>query len=406
MKLIARMGALATLLSALAGTPAAAETRVDLTLDQALGIALRKHPGLSEAMAEVRAAEARMAGAGKPPNPEVVARMESAPLRGGTTSGAEYVAGISQAVPVGGRLAAARAAGKAGVELNKAEQQAEVLKIRQTVEGTFATALYSAEAAKVQASLASSMQELVRLLQLRVAEGDAAPADLSRARAEQAQERLHTRESERLHEAALGALAAALGDPSIRIHSLQGTLEAAFELDRMKGWLVGLATHPTIAAAESAVRMEEAGLRLARAERIPDVNLDLFYRRLQADRQDAFDIGISMALPLFDGRHRIREAQHKAVAAEARLARIRNELGREFQSRARALEHELEAAEVFRAEILPGLDEAEAITQARFAAGDISLTELLLVRREAATARLQYLGTLRRTMELWSALKQ
>jgi outer membrane protein, heavy metal efflux system len=405
MNTFAGMGTRMVLVAAVACTTIAAEELRDLSLSQALDIAWRGHPGLSQAMAELRATDARSAGAGIPPNPELVARLESAPLRGGTTSEAEYLAGVSQAVPIGGRLAAGRLAGRAAVELHKADMEAEVLKIRQAVEGAFTTALFSAEAAKVQTSLASSMQELVSLLEFRVAEGDAAPVDLTRARAEEARERLHAKEAERLHEEALRALAAALGDHSLRILSLQGHLDAMLELDRMKASLAGLSGHPAIAAAEGAVRLEDARLQLARAERIPDVNLDLFYRRLQADRRDAFDLGLSVAVPLFEGRHRVREAQQKSFAAQARLARLRNELGYEFQSRARALDRELEVATVFREEILPGLDEAESVTQVRFTAGDVSLIDLLLVRREAATARLEYLGALRRTLELWSALK-
>ncbi|HLF93760.1 MAG TPA: hypothetical protein VJB14_09860, partial [Planctomycetota bacterium] len=76
----------------------------DLTLDGALAIAERTHPDLAAARARVEAAEGRVTQAGLLPNPELVARMESAPFKGGTTDQAEYPVGLSQRLALGGRL--------------------------------------------------------------------------------------------------------------------------------------------------------------------------------------------------------------------------------------------------------------------------------------------------------------
>lgn len=393
-------------IATIVSTARSAESLVDLTLEQAIEIALQRHPGLSEAAAELRAAEARRSIAGKPSNPELVARMESAPIRAGTTSQAEYVAGVSQAIPIGKRLAAAKVLGNAEIELNEKRVDAQVLNIRRTVESAFATALYSAEAAEVQTNLASSMGELVRVLNLRVEAGDAAPSDLTRARAEDAQDRLHANEAVKLHEQAIQSLAAALGDHRIHITSLKGSLERELQLERIAMWLTNTSVHPGIAVFESAARVEEARLRLAKAERVPDVNLDLFYRRLQADRQDAFDIGVSVAVPVFGRNSRVREAESNVAAAEARLARAQNEIGQELRSRELALQKDMEAVKVYREDVLIRLDEALATAQARFAAGDISLTDMLALKREAAGARMQYLDALRRVMESWATLKK
>src|SRR5688572_1448744 len=93
-------------LAATAGEPVA---KLDhLTLEQAIELAEQNHPDLAEARALSDAAKARRAQAGKLPNPEAVARIESAPFNGRTADSAEYVAGVSQAVPVGGRLSASR----------------------------------------------------------------------------------------------------------------------------------------------------------------------------------------------------------------------------------------------------------------------------------------------------------
>jgi cobalt-zinc-cadmium efflux system outer membrane protein len=378
----------------------------NLTLDRAIEIALQAHPNLAEAAANLDSARARASSAGRLPNPEVVARMESAPLGAGSTSSAEYVAGISQALPLGRRLAAAKALGAAEVALNESRLGVEALNIRRTVENAFATALYAAEAANVQTNVAASMEELVRVLKLRVDHGDASAVDLVRARAEQAQDRLQANEAGHLHRQAVRGLAAVLGDHSLPIISLAGNLEDTLRLESIAGWLTNSSEHPLIATAADAARVEEARLRLARSERVPDVNLDLFYRRLQATRENGFDIGVAVALPIFDRKSRLREAQSNLAAAEARQARIRNEIGHELRSYEFALQQQLEIVTVFRQDVLPNLDQAAAAAQARFAAGDVSLTEMVAVKRDFAAARMHYLDALRKVMESWAALKR
>src|SRR5688500_8568913 len=114
----------------------------NLTTDQAVQIALTNHPHLAEAMANIEASKARAEVAGRLPNPEAVARMESAPISSGATSQAEYVAGISQTIPLGRRLSAAREAEQAGVELRRKELEAAALELAKSVRSAFATALF------------------------------------------------------------------------------------------------------------------------------------------------------------------------------------------------------------------------------------------------------------------------
>ncbi|MGZ8921136.1 MAG: hypothetical protein ACXW3L_09135 [Limisphaerales bacterium] len=43
--------------------------------------------------------------------------------------------------------------------------------------------------------------------------------------------------------------------------------------------------------------------------------------------------------------------------------------------------------------------------EARYNAGDISLSELLMIRREATLNQMKYLGSLRSVMEAWAGLQ-
>ncbi|MGV3771672.1 MAG: TolC family protein [Verrucomicrobiales bacterium] len=387
-------------------TPAApaAESLTNLTLDQAIQIALEKHPGLSEANAELQAAEVRRKAAGKLSNPEIIARMESAPMRAGTTSQAEYVAGVSQAIPLGNRLGAAKELAKAELTSTLLEKKAEIWRISKKVRDSFATALFASEVLSIQANLATTSSELYRITKLRVEAGDLPPLDLSRIAAEQAQNELQLHETRRNHEQALREVALALGLKTGNVTSLSGNLQDILQFASIQNWLTNTSTHPLASLTESRMRNDEKRLQLAKAERVPDLNLDLIYRRLQAQKENAFDAGISIAIPIFNRKSRVREAEHKLAAAEARNERTQMDLRHEMQSRELALVHGTEVAVKLRDGVIPKIEEALRGAEARYQAGDLPLNDLLLVRREAANARLQYLTTLREIMEARSGL--
>ena len=377
----------------------------NLTMEEAVEIALNAHPHLAEAAANLEASRARAAAAGRLPNPEVVARMESAPFSSVTASQGEYVVGLSQAIPVGGRLTAAREMERVGINLREKELEAAAWNLIRSVRGSFATALFTSRVMEAQTNLAANMEELLRVTRARVEEGDAAPLDLARLEAEAAQQRLDYREPAYLHREAMHALAAALGDFKTSIESLAGNLEDALAIDAIRTEAHLVEENPNLAVMESAVAAQRARIRVAKSERIPDVNLDLFYRRLQGTRENAFDVGLRIPIPLFDRkRGRVREAESELRAAEARLESTRNQIGLEIRSRELALERALEAASVLQSDVLPKVEASLRGAEVRYAAGDTSLSDVLAVRREATAARLQYLGALRAVMEAWTGL--
>ena len=70
-----------------------------MTLADALARAERLHPELAVGQAQIERAEGLALQAGLFPNPELVARMESATLTAQLTEQAEYIVGVSQAIP-------------------------------------------------------------------------------------------------------------------------------------------------------------------------------------------------------------------------------------------------------------------------------------------------------------------
>jgi outer membrane protein TolC len=369
-----------------------------LTLKEALELADRHHPDIREAQARVDAAQGRLRQAGAWPDPELVGRVEGA----GASRDPEYLAGVSQPLPIGGRVDAARRAEERDRERLDLELEVRRRTVRARVHAAFAAALHAAQARDLQASAAEDADRAHAVARALVASGEGLPVDITRARVESIKARLERDRSASLAREALARLGAAIGSP---VDSVTGSLEMAFEVPAMEAIRERLQDHPALKAARAGVLVHEARLDLAEAQRVPDVNLELLYRRLGETDEDSFDAGVSVRLPVFDGsRGRVREALGDRRAAQARADQSALELGRDLQVAHARFSRALDASRAMKESLLEAHDEIARVYEARYAAGDASLTELLPVRRERHGARLAYLEALREVMEAWTEL--
>ena len=397
--------AAASLLLAFCCVTATAGSLTNLTLAAALELAEQQHPQLAEARALVEAAGGRVQQAGALPNPEAVLRGEQLPFKDTPARDRQFVVGVAQTVPLGSRLTKARQAEQLELEARTQRLEAARRDVRRRVHGAFATALYQEQAFTLQSQLAEDAARAVALVKARLAAGDAVPEELARAEIEQARARMEARRSGTLREQARLALAAAVSAPELRVESLAGDLSAAFEVPSLETLAAHLAAHPELLEAQAAQRASAARVELALAERIPDVSAEVLYRRLEATRQDTVDIGLRIPLPFFNpGQGRVREARAEAAAAEARVRLTRGELQARLNSVHAELATTLAGSRALKQEILPRAETVLRAAEARHAAGDVALGELLLARRDSVAVRMSYLESLRDVMRAWAEI--
>lgn len=390
-----------------ASRPVETATASDLSLEEALALAERNHPELAEAKARWEASVGRAHQAGAWPNPALIARMESAPLRGGGAGEAEFLAGISQSLPVGGRLEAAHRAEALEAERLLLEFEAARRTVRSRVQAAFAAALFADQVLALHREAASDAEKAVALAGSLAAAGEALAVDVSRARIERVRVLQERDRAGSLSEEARVALTAAIGVAGLEIKSIEGSLETAIELPALESLAAELAHHPLLKAARAGVLAQEARLELAQAQRIPDINLDLLYRRLENTVEDAFDVGLSVTLPVFNrNRGAVREARADRRAAQARAEMNAIDLSRELQHAHLRLKRALAASRTLKEEVVTQQDEIARAYEARYEAGDASLGDLLPIRRDRIAARLAHLDALREVMESWSKLSQ
>lgn len=374
----------------------------NLTLEQALEMAERQQPQLAEARALVDAAAGRAQQAGTFPNPEALLGAQQIPFSGDASNQREYVAGVAQPIPLGGRLGKAREAELLDREVRVRGLEVTRRDLRKRVHNAFATALYQERAFQTQAQIAQSTEKVAATTKARVDAGDAVPEELARMEMEFARAKVEIQRSQSLREQAMLGLAAAIGDSHLNVKSLAGSLEATFEIPTLESLAGTLSAQPEFALADASLRASNARIDLAKAERIPDVKVEALYHRLEATKENTFDIGLSIPLPLFNrNQGKLREARAEAAATEARSRMTENEMNLRLRESYAQLTSALATSRVLQTEILPRAETVLKTAESRYAAGDISLADVLPVRRDWAEIQLSHLESLRDVMQAW-----
>jgi cobalt-zinc-cadmium efflux system outer membrane protein len=192
-----------------------------------------------------------------------------------------------------------------------------------------------------------------------------------------------------------------MGNSTPPVSELEGNIDDLLGVPIIESLLKEFDAQESIAAAHTEV--QSARLKLAKKERIPDVNVELLYRRIEASKQEAVDVGIRIPVPLFSkSKQKINAAKADLAASEARREVTRNERAvQEHELRAH-LDHAIKESQLIKNELRPRADRVFKAATARFDAGDISISELILARREWLAIQTDYLQSLRQIAAAWS----
>lgn len=355
--------------------PAAAQSGL-WTESDTLALLTEPHPALQRLLEERDLAAAERRRAGLLPNPELSLVSEAPGEARETTAGFEW------ALPGDGRRGIALAAADAGLAASEFRAAAARLALRAELRSAHA------EWALAGARLRLLDQHVERQLSLlakeraRFAAGEIAGTALRRLELEAAL----------LGSSRAGAQSALIA-ARVRLESLGPSPppEAVPVLPSPPIPPTGpppAETHPEIAALEREVARAEAQTRLA-AKVLSAPRLGAGWKRIKDGSLEADGLVLSLGweLPLFDRRQaESLEAEAKSHAAAASLALARRRL--EVESRA-ALELYCRAREqvITLSQLRESLSPLLAGAEAAYAAGELSLTDLLDVLRETQSVR-------------------
>lgn len=374
----------------------------------------RANPRARAAAQLARAAEARVPGATRPPDPEIQLGLMNYSLPELTPDeelGMRQLQ-LMQMLPFPGKLAAAGRAARARADA----AGARAVDVRWEERAQAAMAFYDVWAADERIAIARTSRRLledvatVAMAMYRV--GDGRQSDVLRARVEIARMDEEIAKMEAMREAARARLAAAADAPGDSIAGVPvvprfpDTLPSRDSLE-----LLALAGRPMISAGEAEVRAASADARLARRERWPDLTVGVQYgvRPMGAMGTDRMaSLMVAAALPIFARSRQLRLAEEAAAMqamADADLAGMRAETRARVTQAYAELASARRLAALFRTSVLPQADAAAASALASYRTGAVDFMTVLDNRMTANRYREELITLTAAEGRAWSELE-
>ncbi|MDT8443447.1 MAG: TolC family protein [Desulfuromonadales bacterium] len=377
--------------------PTAATVTGELTLRQALSLALLHSPELTAISWEVRVKEAEALQAGLLPNPELGIEMENFAGVGefSGTESAETTVTLSQLIELGGKRDKRRAASALEGNLAGWDFEARRLDVLTATAKSFIAVLASQERLVQADELSALADRFFRTVSERVEAGKVSPVEQTRAQVPLSTAHVAKNRARLELEAARKELVALWGDQTDTFERAVGSLESIASVPSEEQLVYLLEQNPDVARWKTEAQQRNARLALERAEAIPDLTLFAGGRNIQETGDNALVAGISIPLPLFDRN------QGGIAAARAARSKAREE-GRAAYNQAvtslatsyRDLSAAFLEARTLQDQILPAAGQSFEAAELGYREGKFGFLEVLDAQRTLFEVKGQYIEAL------------
>ncbi len=368
-----------------------------LSLEQAIASAGGAAPARQAADAEVEAADANRTVAGLRPNPVLQAQVENIIGTGpyGGVQGAETTVGFMQTLELGGKRQARMAVANAQFSRTELQALTVAADVRLQVSQLYIEAVAAERRLATARDQARIANDALHAANVRVEAGRASPLEQQRADVARVTAEANVERQQRLTQTARSNLERRMTRP------IEGMLDMQW-LDRLPapdryGPVVSPRSEGTLAmaAAEADLTTADAEVRLAGANRIPNLDIGPSVRRFEAGGDMAAVFTISLPIPLFNnGRAALAQARAERTGAEARRRIIALDIE---QAIGNAEAEAANAATTARATSGPALaaaQEAARIARIGYREGKFGQIDLLDAERTLADTRMAAIDAL------------
>ncbi len=357
----------------------------DITLRQALALALMKNPELAAYSWEIRAAEARILQANVLTNPEVEIEVEEF---GGSGEAEGFDAArmsivLSQVIELGGKRAKRRRTAALETEVSAWEYEAQRLDVLTETTQRFVDVLVTqqkADLANEELGIASNVHHVVSE---RVNAGKDSPLERIKSKGKLAASKLIVMQATRdlaAHKDNLAAMwgsgRAAFGDAVGSWPEMPESLPDYSDIERR------LHQNPEMALERLDMQLAEAGLAEEKAAWIPDLQWAGGVERSEAEDDETFIAGIGMAIPVFDrNRGGIQSAQAAVEKARQHMKATEVALHTELGAAYETLVYARQATATLTDDVLPAVQEAFSAAEEGYRTGKFSYMDVLDAQR-------------------------
>jgi outer membrane protein, heavy metal efflux system len=372
-----------------------------MRLEELEQMALRRNPGLSQAAAGIRTAEALRRQAGLYPNPMVGYTGEDI-NRGSVFNYGEHGVFAEQRFVTGGKLGIQRQLAEQDIAFAKAEAEAERFRVLNAVRSLYYQALGEQRLLTVRTQLARLARRAVQTTSELANVGQADRPDLLAVDIEAQRLELGLVQARNALQRTWRQLAAVTGNPQLEPAALEGDLEALPNLDFEAELLRIYEQSPEIRAAQVGRTRSELAVRQARASVIPDIITrgGVHYNRERLETagrpvgwQASAEVGVQ--IPLFNrNQGNIAAARAEVERATLAVERARLALRSRLASAFREYQDSLAAVERYKTQMIPSAQRAYELYLNSFRQMAAAYPQVVITQRNLFQLQEDYVATL------------
>ncbi|MGH9658527.1 MAG: TolC family protein [Bryobacteraceae bacterium] len=384
------------------------QTGRDVSLEELQRLALERNVDLLAVRQEIAASRGLLTQTRLRPNPGLDFTLGTGRPLGSPGERAMEI-GYAHTFELGGKRARRIDVGSAGVEIAELLVADRERLLITDIKVRYAEALAAERNLEMLGELSELTQRAYRVAQQRVSEGEAAPVERALLQVEAGRMTADRLLAESASARAVAALKLAAGLDLAELLVLRDQMKApAIALSLEEAIAKALAGRPDLKVARAEENRADADLRLARAERVPDVIGVARYGRIESqfpqfgttvsgqlallrDTDHVLTVGVSIPLPFADrNQGNIETAMARRQSAGLRRQFVEQSVRTEVTAAYTQYVAALQALEAFGQDVVNQSQESIKIIRASYDLGEVQLLDLLQEQRRLVETQKAY----------------
>lgn len=377
-----------------------------MSLQEFLGMADKSNPTIAQANDIVQRSAAQARQAGFYPNPTVGYQGEQ--IRGGSYAGGEQGAFIQQTVVLGGKLGLRRQIYNEQKQSDQLGVEEQTYRVHNDVAKAFYEALASQATVVVRQRLLGLALNAVETVHQLANVGQADAPDILQAEVEGEQAKVDFETAQRDYLKSFRRLAAFSGRQELEVSPLAGNLEAPPELDAEQQVANILNSSPTVKRMQQEIAVNEARLRVAKRDLIPDLLIkageEYNFEHItenpvkSAGPQSFATVGIN--LPLWNrNQGNVVAAQADEERAKQEVLRTQLSLKQQAEPLAQSYMSARFTADRYKTQLIPRAQRAYQLYLTKYQNMAMAYPQVLVSQRTLFQLQIGYVSALR---EVWT----
>ncbi len=385
--------------------PAQIHALEQLSVNDAIRIAIANSPRLRRAGYRVDSATGRVTQAGLHPNPSL--RFEGESLGAESGRGGETSYRIEQEIVLGSRLKHAREVADADRLTAQAQYLGEEFAVASRVTRAYHAALAARDRLARRQDLTDLAEELLRAATAQVNAGSATEQDRLRAEVVREQAQIELEAARLSADASRWALASAMGLEGAMLVPLSTEVQSLPDIpDKLRLIDAVLDSSSRSSVARIAVQRAQRAHRLARAQATPTLVASAGPRYSDTDNETTMDVGVGVEIPIFDrNQGAIRSAIAERLSAAESVNIVRLELIDEVTRAWSSYETARLTTARYRDHLLPKADRTLSLTRKAYERGKSDYLRLLDAQQVVVESQIAYIDALQRLHESAAELR-